>query len=345
MTSSKKITIILKYIWTKFKRRPIFLNLEVTKRCNARCKHCDYWKGPHEPELNDYVPVIQKINPLILSFTGGEPLIRKDIFDLIQNIKEKRGLVYLTLVTNGALLNLEKARKLKKAGIDQLSISLDFLDERHDQTRGIKGLFAHLSNLLPDLSLIGFDNVVLNTVIMESNLDQITCIAEQAWRWGVRVSYSTYCDMKNNDRSLFVPHENLDKLKKIVAQLVQYKSSLGNINNSTYYLERIPLYFEKGKIDGCLAGKRWLQVTPDGHLKPCSELPPLGYFEDYPLPQKKIFCQSCWYSCRGEAQAPLTLRRLKEIIEGVRNNKGMRSRFFRNSLKCSSGNCLENLQQ
>ena len=321
MTSSKKIGIFFKYAWSKFKRRPLFLNLEVTKRCNARCKHCDYWKGPHEAELKDYAPVVQKINPLIVSFTGGEPLVRKDIFDLIQSIKENGGLFYLTMVTNGALLNLEKAEKLKKAGIDQLSISLDFLDERHDQTRGIKGLFVHLSNLIPDLSHIGFDNVALNTVIMENNLDQITRIAERAWDWGVKVSYSSYCEMKNNDRSLSVQSENLDKLKKIVAHLIQYKSSLGNITNSTYYLERIPIYFETGKIDGCLAGQRWLQVTPDGHLKPCSELPPLGYFEDFPLPRKKVFFASCWYSCRGEAQAPLSLRRLAEIIESVRNNR------------------------
>jgi len=313
--------MILKYIWVKFKKRPVFLNLEVTKRCNARCQHCDYWKPPHEPELKDYAPVIQKINPLIISLTGGEPLVRKDIFDLIQNIKEKGGWFYLTLVTNGAILDLEKAEKLKNAGIDQLSISLDFLDERHDQTRGIKGLSAHLSKLLPDLFRIGFDNVVLNTVIMETNLDQVTEIAEQAWRWGVKVAYSSYCDMKNSNRSLFVHSENLDKLKKIVAQLIQYKNSLGNINNSTYYLERIPTYFERGKIEGCLAGKRWLQVTPDGYLKPCSELPSIGYFEDFPFPRQGVSCQSCWYSCRGEAQAPLSLRRLAEVIKSVRNHK------------------------
>jgi MoaA/NifB/PqqE/SkfB family radical SAM enzyme len=327
MISSKKTGMLLKYIWTKFNRRPIFLNLEVTKRCNARCKHCDYWKGPHESELKDYVPLIQKINPLIISFTGGEPLVRKDIFDLIQNIKEKGGLLYLTLVTNGALLTLEKAERLRKTGVDQLSISLDFLDERHDHIRGIKDLYAHLSNLLPDLSHSGFDNITLNTVIMDINLDQITRIAEQAWRWGVKVSYSSYCDMKNNDRSLSVHSENLDKLKRIVARLIQYKSSLGNITNSTYYLKRIPVYFERGKINGCLAGQRWLQVTPDAYLKPCSELPPIGHFEDFPLPREKVSCASCWYSCRGEAQAPLSLRRLAEIIGNARNDRRKASHF------------------
>lgn len=320
-------------MWTKFKRRPIFLNLEVTKRCNAQCKHCDYWRGPHEPELKDYLPVIQKINPLIVSFTGGEPLVRKDIFDLIQNLKEKGGLLYLTMVTNGALLSLEKAKRLRKAGIDQLSVSLDFLDERHDQNRGIKGLYAHLSNLLPNLSYIGFDNVALNTVIMESNLDQITQIAEQAWRWGIKVSYSSYSDIKTSNRSLTVRSEKIEKLKKIVAKLIQYKSSLGNITNSTYYLKRIPAYFERGKINGCLAGQRWLQVTPDGYLKPCSELPVIGYFEDFPLPTKKVSCQSCWYSCRGEAQAPISLRRLAEIMGNVRNNRRKTSHSFESKKK------------
>jgi len=344
MISSKKTGMLLKYIWTKFKRRPIFLNLEVTKRCNARCKHCDYWKGPHESELKDYVPLVQKINPLIISFTGGEPLVRKDIFDLIQNIKEKGGLLYLTMVTNGALLNLEKAMKLRKAGIDQLSISLDFLDERHDQNRGIKGLYAHLSNLMPGLSQIGFDYVALNTVIMENNLDQITQIAEQAWRWGVKVSYSSYYSMKNNDGSLSVHYENLKKLKKMVAQLIQYKSSLDNITNSTYYLERIPAYFERGEINGCLAGQRWLQVTPDGYLKPCSELPPIGHFEDFPLPREKVSCASCWYSCRGEAQAPLSLRRLAELMGNVRNNRRETFHSFESKKKLFWGLKGQNLK-
>ncbi len=321
MTSSKRASIIFKYIWTRLKRRPIFLNLEVTKRCNARCKHCDYWKGPHEPELEDYVPVVQKINPLIVSFTGGEPLVRKDIFDLIQNVRERGGLIYLIMVTNGALLSLKKAERLKKAGINQLSVSLDFLDERHDHTRGIKGLYAHLSKLLPGLSQIGFDYVALNTVIMENNLDQITRIAEQARKWGVEVSYSSYCDMKNNDRSLWVQSENSDKLKKIVGQLIRYRSSLGNITNSTYYLRRIPAYFETGRVNGCLAGRRWLQVTPDGCLKPCSELPVIGHFEEFPLSRKKVSCQRCWYSCRGEAQAPVSLSRVTEIITRVRNKR------------------------
>ncbi|RLB09321.1 MAG: hypothetical protein DRG59_02735, partial [Deltaproteobacteria bacterium] len=52
------------------------INLEVTKRCNARCDFCDYWKEPRGIELDDYVPVIKHLKPLSVSLTGGEPLLR-----------------------------------------------------------------------------------------------------------------------------------------------------------------------------------------------------------------------------------------------------------------------------
>ena len=70
-----------KLIEIKIKNSPKLLNLEVTKKCNARCDFCDYWQTQHEERLYDYSDLIKKINPLVVMVTGGEPMLRKDIVE------------------------------------------------------------------------------------------------------------------------------------------------------------------------------------------------------------------------------------------------------------------------
>ena len=85
--------------------------------------------------------------------------------------------------------------------------------------------------------------------------------------------------------------------------------------SSDYYLDRIEEYFAGASIPGCEAGIRWAQITPSGAVKPCSELPVVADWRDYdPRRAQPVSCTSCWYSCRGEAQAPLDWRRVRELV-------------------------------
>src|SRR5512138_2719559 len=70
------------------------INLEVTKRCNARCNFCDYWKEEPTEELRDYVQVVRKLNPLSVSLTGGEPLLRADLTELIASLRRNFGFLF-----------------------------------------------------------------------------------------------------------------------------------------------------------------------------------------------------------------------------------------------------------
>src|SRR5512138_2309997 len=70
------------------------INLEVTKRCNARCDFCDYWKEEAPEELGDYVPVVRNLKPLSVSLTGGEPLLRKDIAQVVKSLRQGFRFVY-----------------------------------------------------------------------------------------------------------------------------------------------------------------------------------------------------------------------------------------------------------
>jgi len=308
--------------WTGFrkvvKRRflgtPFFINLEVTKNCNARCSFCDYWKTKKEDRLEDYLPLVKRLSPLHVSITGGEPLLRKDLAAIIRRLREG-DFIYLSLITNGSLLTEARAVEIWDAGLHQLGISLDFLDERHDRHRGIPGLYSHLEDLIPRLvKNTPIDNISLQTIIMDENLDQILPIAERAAAWGVKVSYSTYCSHKNSNESGKIQGKRIIKLRETIEELLKAKKRLGNILSSDFYLSRIPEYFEKGAMGGCLAGRKWIQITPDGSMKPCSEFPVAGKWTDYkPGFFKPVDCDVCWFSCRGEAQNSLTLKRIWQL--------------------------------
>ena len=133
---------LAKYAWLKARRRPVLVHFEVTLRCNARCSFCDYWKtDPSEKarELASFADAARYFNPMLVTFTGGEPTLRRDLEQLVAAVCGAVRLKYVTLITHGAMLTPERGQALWDAGINQLNISLDYLDGRHDAARGIPG--------------------------------------------------------------------------------------------------------------------------------------------------------------------------------------------------------------
>ena len=294
---------------------PRLVNIEFTKKCNARCGFCACWQVESPNELEDYSPIIKMIKPVVVSISGGEPLVRKNYAELISKMRPHCH--YINIISNGKLLNKDSAKKLVEAGVDNICVSLDFIGEKHDQMRKIKGLYAQLEKTIPELTSAGY-RICLNTVIMDSNLDQIVPIAKKAHEWGAEISFSSYCSLKRDDGAGMIEGEKYIKLKHIINELKKLKKTARHIKSSDYYLDRVPEYFLKGGMPNCRAGKRWIQVTPDGFVQPCSELPRACFYKDYPDWKKQASvpdCTHCWYSCRGEAEAePLAPKRFVELI-------------------------------
>ena len=132
--------------WSFLTDRPLVVSFEVTHSCTADCLHCD--KGGIKPEpagllhAADYGRLRAKLKPMAVQLSGGEPLLRRDLEDIVRAVKEPSGLPYTILVTNGRLFTEEKYLALRALGVNQFSISLDFPDERHDGFRQSPGLYA-----------------------------------------------------------------------------------------------------------------------------------------------------------------------------------------------------------
>ena len=116
--------------------RPLYLRLSVTDRCNLRCRYCRPERDPaHSPlaaatdeELLELVRLIDAEYPMYkVRVTGGEPLLRRDLPQLVARLRGQMPQVELALSTN-ALLLARSAAELRRAGIDSINISIDSLE-------------------------------------------------------------------------------------------------------------------------------------------------------------------------------------------------------------------------
>ncbi len=315
-TLANKFFTASRYPFRRLAGYPTLVNLEVTKKCNARCDFCDYWKTESEERLGDYAPVIAKLKPTVVMLTGGEPLLRRDLQAVIAGIKKQSPAVYLGLITHAAMLTPERGLALWDAGLDQLSISLDFLDERHDRARGIPGLAKKVKETIPLLVRAGIDNLALNTVIKSDNLDQIVAMVRQCEEWGIGIAFSAYADVKVGNKEHNIGDAQMKELQRVIGELLRLKREGAPILSSSYYLSRVPEFFATGRIGGCVAGDRFVTVTPSGHVKRCSEFDAEVHFSEWtPKSIGATDCDVCWFSCRGESQAPvISAERLKDTL-------------------------------
>jgi len=236
--------------------------------------------------------------------SGGEPLVRDDVVEIVRNIQVGSGLPYTILVSNWSQMTEEKYLALRQAGVDQFSVSLDFPDQRHDDFRVLPGLYRHLLDLIPRLARHGYDDIVLNCCITSENVHCINELADTAWRWGVNICYSAYSARRTGCKD-YLPNEP-QQLATLNRELDRVESRRDNTNwvvNAPTTLEATRRYFENGGIPGCQAGLRFLVVTADGQLQPCSM-----QFHRYPLGERKRMvqeftrqntCDECYVSIRS----------------------------------------------
>jgi MoaA/NifB/PqqE/SkfB family radical SAM enzyme len=308
---------LAKYAWLAASRRPILVHFEVTLRCNARCGFCDYWKtdaAARDTELRSFADAARFFNPMMITFTGGEPTLRRDLEDIVAAVSAAVRVKYITLLTHGGMLTAERARALWDAGVDQFNISLDYLDARHDEARGIPGLVDRIGRTVIAMRGAGIDGIRFNTVIKNDNLDQLVPITEHARALGCGVNFSVYTDFKNGNREPLLRAEHLRDLESVVGRLLAIKRRhRGLITNSEYYLSRIVRYARGEMHEPCRSGIRTIHIDPTGHVKRCPDFPTDSHWRDY-RGYTPIDCNACYYACRGEAQAPIRLSRIRDVL-------------------------------
>jgi cyclic pyranopterin phosphate synthase len=186
-------------------RRPLTsLRLSVTDRCNLRCAYCmpeeEYRWLDREAlltfeELSRLVDVFLSLGVTKVRLTGGEPLVRRNLQELVRQLVRKPGLADLALTTNGLLLS-EQARDLHRAGLHRLTVSLDTLDagrfERLTRRPGHPQVLAGIEAA----RAAGFRELKLDTVVLRgTNDDEIAPLLRYAKSVGAELRFIEYMDV------------------------------------------------------------------------------------------------------------------------------------------------------
>jgi AdoMet-dependent heme synthase len=158
---------------------------EITRNCNLECVHCRAaaTKGPYTGELDTkagfkLLDQMAELGEPIVILTGGEPLLRQDIFEIAEYGTKKN--LRMVMAPNGTLITAKIADRLVDAGIKRISISLDGASRKsHDKFRGVEGAFDGALRGIHHAKNAGIE-FQINTTITKTNLDQIPAIQQLA---------------------------------------------------------------------------------------------------------------------------------------------------------------------
>lgn len=251
--------------------KPLCVSFEITHSCNADCEHCHRGGPVQENRATParFGEIYRDLRPPVVQISGGEPLLREDVFEIIRALRQPDGTPYTILVTNGSLLTPDLFREADRSGVDAYSISLDYPDDRHDEFRMIPGLFRHLETLVGSLTPEERRRITLNCVVQSDNFRECLALARLAREWGVGMNYSPYTWLRTEDRDYVVANEDLPELEEVFRGLLEFQRRHNTVKSNATFLRNIVGFFSDGGIEGCRAGERFMVVNPDGTLSPC----------------------------------------------------------------------------
>jgi len=260
---------------------PRWLLAELTYACPLQCPYCsnplDYAKHGRELSTEDWKRVLaqaRKLGAVQLGFSGGEPLTRKDLMELVQHARELG--YYSNLITSGYGLTEDKIIQLKEAGLDHIQVSIQAsTQELNDHIAGTTS-FHHKKEVARWVKKHGYP-MVLCVVVHRENIGQMPDILAMAEELGadyLELANTQYYGWAHANRDLLLPTQEQFEQAEAIAQA--YKEKVAG-KMKIYYV--VPDFYED-RPKACMNGwgTTFLTIAPDGVALPCHsarELPGL----------------------------------------------------------------------
>ncbi len=278
--------------------KPAWVSIGITHKCNCRCVHCDIWKLEPEAELGvqEWCTVLDGLAAWLgsgrLHFSGGEPLMRADISDLI-GVASRNGFL-VGVVTNGMLLTRRKAEELLAAGLFSLDVSLDSLDTAvHDSIRGVDGACARALQAVETMVSLGAANrTSIACVLTSANIEHVESLVRWVQDQGLRgISVQVLEENFEGRQRIGWHHDHplwirdVSAVELLSRRLLALRSSGARVLNHPAQLRLFPSYYQHP--DGieavlCLVGHLNLGIGPRGDVRLCHRLPAIGNVLDSP---------------------------------------------------------------
>jgi MoaA/NifB/PqqE/SkfB family radical SAM enzyme len=300
--------------------RPLAAHVKLTENCQAKCISCDYWKTRWKDgmDTNRAVALVNEIGDLgiqSLRFTGGEPLIRKDFFEILRR-SNTSNFKRIIIQTNGLLLK-RFADEVNESPITNINVSIDGLREANDLIRGIQGYF--------DLALEGIRALRKKKVAFSVTLNGISAtelgeLAEVAHGVGADLEFNILSRnlffLKNADIATMWPDRtNVTAIEKFLRDIVK---------RPDYEVDYIRKYYNNDALDepACVLGFLQVFVLSNGDvLTGCYPLPPVGNILKNSL---REVLESDLYSRQAEA---MIRRECPGCTCGVESSLAMKNAF------------------
>ena len=262
----------------KYERPIISLRITLTNRCNVNCLYCHHdgmvrTKDEMTPdEVYRICKIAKKIGVRKIRLSGGEPLIRKDITEIVQKIASL-DFEDISLTTNGTYLE-EYAKDLKDAGLDRVNVSLDTLDKKTYELITKKDYLNEAKKGILKAVEVGLYPVKINMVIMKDiNQNEIKTMFNFCKNNNIVLQLIELIESENCDDDKFSEdyHYNLDYIENELSDIAD------DVHERKFMQGRKKYYINGGEIEVvrpvdnskfCAKCSR-LRITPDGKIKPC----------------------------------------------------------------------------
>lgn len=255
--------------------RPLSASLKLTENCQAKCITCNYWQTRWQDGL-DTEKAIDIINRLgdfgirYLRFTGGEPLLRRDLFQIMQKANMAQ-FKRITLQTNGLLLK-KLSKEINESPITKIAVSIDGMEASNDLIRGIKGYFRLA---MEGIQLLKNKQVHVVATLNGRSARELEALADESRKAGAGFAYNIL-----DDRSYFLRHTSTSDLWPTQAETSQIIRFLHErLKRPAHELDYIYKYFNRETLEEppCVLGFIELFVVSNGDvLAGCYVLKPVG---------------------------------------------------------------------
>ncbi len=276
----------------RYGHRISYLRVSITDRCNERCTYCmprelQEWLPREEiltfEETLRLIRIAAELGVSKVRITGGEPLTRRGVLNLVREVPKVRGVHDIGLSTNGTLLardvepGMTMARSLRDAGVRSVNISLDTLDRQVYSDITGRDLYAQVLKGIDAAIAAGFDQIKLNTVLMRGrNEDQLIALIEFA---AARNLILRFIEMMPVSTSEVLNHENFIPILEAKRMIELHYGNLiaepeFRTNGPATYCQ-IPGRRQRIGFIGAMTNLHFcescnkLRLTCDGKLRPC----------------------------------------------------------------------------
>jgi heme b synthase len=277
----------------KDKNQPRLVAWEVTRNCNLNCVHCRAAasRGPYADELStekclEILDQIRVVGQPIVILTGGEPLLREDIFELA-TYGTDLGL-RMVMASNGTLITSKIAKRVKFSGVQRVSISLDGPDaSSHDRFRQVQGAFEGSILGIEELKKEGIE-FQINTTITRHNVNQAQAMLDLAVKLGAAAHHIFLLVPTGRAKDMTDQEISAEQYEKILLWLYEMRNVVPIHLKATcaphfYRVLRQEAHKRGKKVDyatygldamtrGCLGGTSFCFISHVGTVQPCGYL-------------------------------------------------------------------------